>query len=276
MRRGQRLQSKFEFNCSVGVMRGIFQTSLALAAAAAGPCCAEDSASSGPRFETYIGADYDGRAASLVSNTVWSVFGPITQPGFRLKLDGLADVYGNSNAAVFSSSFMAADLKSVSDIMTGYQFHWGAAWIKLYAGAAFQVQTRVLSSVGDITNEQNWGAAAAFQSYWRVSDRVWACMNASWLQPDNATSLYSRAAYEIYRSDGGFKISAGVEASLSINDANNFADGKALYLYDNYVRGGTLLNLRYGANDLSLSGGMSDASGDAARPYAAISYGRQF
>ncbi len=274
MRRGQRLQSKLEFNCN-SVMRRTFQTSLAVAALAAGPCWADDP-SPGPRFETYIGADYDGRAASLVSNTVWGVFGPVTQPGFRLKLDGLADVYGNSNAAVFSSSFMAADLKSVSDFMAGYQFQWGAAWIKLYAGAAFQVQTRFFWSVGDTANEQAIGAAAAIQSYWRVSDRVWASVNASWLQPDNATSLYSRAAYEIFRSDGGVKISAGFEASVSINNADNFAEGKALYLYDNYSREGTLLNLRYGRNDLSLSGGISEASGDVARPYATISYGRQF
>lgn len=91
-------------------MRRTFQTSLAVAALAAGPCWADDP-SPGPRFETYIGADYDGRAASLVSNTVWGVFGPVTQPGFRLKLDGLADVYGNSNAAVFSSSSWPPILK---------------------------------------------------------------------------------------------------------------------------------------------------------------------
>jgi len=257
-------------------MRRQFEISLALAVAAAGPCWADES-TTGPRFETYVGADYDRRAASAVSSSVWSVFGPVNQPGFRLKLDGLANVYGNTNATVFSSSFMAADLKGVGDIMAGYQFNRGPVWIKLYAGAAYQVQTRLLWSVGEISKEQAKGAAAAIETYWRASDRVWASLNASWLQPDSAASLYSRAAYEVYRSDGGLKVSAGGEAGLSVNNADNFKEGRALDLYNNYVREGALINLRYGANDLTLSGGMSQASGDAAsRPYATISYGRQF
>ncbi len=259
-------------------MRSIFQASLALAAAAIGPPCrADEPAATGPRFETYIGADYDGRAASLTSSSVWSVFGPVNEPGFRVKLDGLADVYGNTNASVFSSSFMAADLNGFGDIMAGYQFSWDLAWIKLYAGAAYQAQTRMFWSVDAVTSEQAWGAAAAIQSYWRLSDRVWACINASWLQPDNAASFYSRAAYEIYRSDGGLKISAGAEDSLSVNNADKFQEGRALDFYNDYVREGALINLRYGSNDLTLSGGAARASGDAAlRPYATISYGRQF
>jgi len=258
-------------------MRRIFRIWLAFAAVAAGPCRAGEPDTSGPRFETYIGADYDGRPASLTSSSVWSVFGPVNQPGFRLKLDGLADVYGNTNAAVFSSAFMAAGIKGAGDIMAGYQFNWGPGWIKLYAGAAYQVQTRMFWSVDEVTSDQDWGAASAIQSYWRLSDRVWACINASWMQPGNATSLFSRAAYEIYRGDEGLKISAGAEDSLSVNNADNFKEGKALNLYDNYVRGGALINLRYGVNDLTLSGGISRASGDAdLRPYATISYGRQF
>ena len=223
------------------------------------------------------GPNYDGRAASPASSSVWSVFGPLNQPGFRLKLDGLADVYGNTNASVFSNGFMAADLKGLGDIMAGYQFNCGPAWIKLYAGAAYQVQARSLWDVGQIIKQQAKGAAAAIESYWRVSDRVWASANVSWLQPDSAASLYSRAAYEVYRSDGGLKISAGAEARFSVNNADNFREGRALDLYNNYVRGGALINLRYGVNDLTLSGGMSQASDDAAsRPYATISYGRQF
>ncbi len=250
---------------------------LALAAAAAGPCWADEPNASGPRFETYVGADYDGRAAGLTSSSVWSVFGPVNQPGFRLKLDGLADVYGNTDAAVFSSSFAAADLKGVGDVMAGYQFNYGPAWIKLYAGAAYQVQARSFWEAGQIVQQQSWGAAAAIESYWRLSDRVWASANISWLQPDNAASLYSRVAYEIYRSDGGLKLSSGAEASVSVNNADDFKEGSALDIYDNYVRGGALINLRYGANDLTLSGGMAQASGDSVlRPYATVSYGRQF
>ncbi|MBI4723629.1 MAG: hypothetical protein HY765_00975, partial [Rhodomicrobium sp.] len=64
----------------------------------------------GGRFETYIGAGFEGRAASLASSTVWSLFGPVSQPGFRIKLDGLTDVYGETSASIFSSDFLASNL----------------------------------------------------------------------------------------------------------------------------------------------------------------------
>ena len=118
-------------------MRRVFEISLALAAMAFAPCKADDSAASGPHFETYVGADYDGRAASLYTSTVWSLFSPVNQEGFRLKLDGLANVYGNTNASVFSSSFTASDVKGIGDALVGYQFNSGPVWIKVYAGAAY-------------------------------------------------------------------------------------------------------------------------------------------
>ena len=64
--------------------------------------------------------------------------------------------------------------------------------------------------------QKEFGAAAAFQSYWPVSDRIWASLNVTWLQPDSSTSIYSRSAYEIYRTKGGLTISAGAEASFSL------------------------------------------------------------
>jgi hypothetical protein len=131
--------------------------------------------------------------------------------------------------------------------------------------------------VGATLQQNSWGAAAAFQSYWPVSDRVWASMNVTWLQPDDTASIYSRAAYKIYSTDWGLKISTGVETNFSLAGEPVFKAGKESDLYKKYIQGGALLNLRYGANDLSLSGGLSQASDEAiARPYAGISYGRQF
>ncbi|MGO9487075.1 MAG: hypothetical protein ACLPX9_21295 [Rhodomicrobium sp.] len=251
---------------------------LAIAVPANASCWWGGSTPEGPCFETYTGGDYDGRAASLSSSSIWSPFGPVTEPGFRLKMDGFASVYGETNATVFSSSFMAADLTNLSEVMAGYQFNYRGAVIKLYAGAGYQVQTRIYPEIGLIMAQNDWGAAAAIQTYWPVSDRVSVMLNMSWLQTGNATSVYARESYEIYRSaSGALKISTGVEASVSLNNADEFGDGKALDLYNNYVRGGALLNLRYGRNDLSLSGGLSQASDEwNSRPYASVSYGRQF
>ncbi len=261
-------------------MRSLIQFyffALAFAAVAGSPCAAESSASAGPRFETYLGADYDGRAAGLTTSTVWSPFGPVAGPGFRIKLDGLASIYGDTNASVFSSNFLAADLKNLGDAMAGYQINYGQLWLKLYAGAAYQTQTRVYWEAGQLVQQKAWGIAAAVESFWRIGDRVWMSANISWLRPDNTVSLYSREAYEIYQSGGGLKISAGAEAGATINNAGLYKEGRGLDLYNAYVRAGPLLNLRYELNDFSLSGGLSQASDETKpRPYASIRYGRQF
>jgi len=240
-------------------------------------CWAADDNASGPRFETYAGADYDSRSANLTTTTIWSPFGPVTEPGLRIKLDALGDVYGETGADLFSKGFQAAGIKGVSDVMAGYQFKCDPLWIKVYAGAAYQLQARLFWQAGQVVQQEAWGAAGAVETYWQASDRVWASASASWMRPENTASLYSRAAYEIYRSMGGLRISAGAEAALTVSDADDFKEGKALDLYDDYVRGGALINLRYGANDFTVSGGMSQASGETVwRPYATLRFGRQF
>jgi hypothetical protein len=265
---------------SLKVMRRLIQfcfLALTFAGAAVQPSAADSPDSAAPRFEMYLGADYDSRAGALMSSTVWSPFGPIAAPGFRVKLDGLANVYGDTNTSVFSSKFLAADLKALGDAMAGYQINYGELWLKLYAGAAYQAQTRAFWQASQLVQQKVWGATGAIESFWRVSDRVWTSANVSWLQPGNTASLYSRAAYEIYRSESALKISAGAEANIITGNAGIFKEGRVLDIYHNYVSAGPLLNLRYGFNDFSLSGGLSQASDETKpHPYAAIRYGRQF
>ena len=118
------------------------------------PCLAGDV----QHFETYLTADYSGNAAALASSTVWSVFGPIDQRGFRLKVDGFASVNGENNANVFSSAFMAAGLETLGDVMVGYQLAWKDIWIKLYAGAAYQAQTQIFWDAGQLDPASElWG-----------------------------------------------------------------------------------------------------------------------
>ncbi len=241
--------------------------------AARSPCLADDD----QRFETYVTADYSGRAAALASSTVWSLFGPIDQPGFRLKVDGFASVSGETNATVFSSAFMAADLKALGDVMAGYQLNWENIWVKLYAGAASQAQALAFWQVGQIVQQKSYGATAAVETFWQGGSGFWASGNLSWLQFDNTASFYGRVAYKIMQESEGLTLSVGAETGAMIKNADIYRDGKRLDLYNEYVREGALLNLRYGSNDLTLSGGFASASDDSAwRPYATISYGRKF
>ena len=117
---------------------GLPLAALAIAALASMPCRAEEVEE--PRFEVYTGADTDGRTANVASSLVWGVFGPVTQPGFRLKLDSLASIYEEVDTSVVPSRPLGISQKSVTDVMAGYQFNYGPAWVKLYAGAAYEAQ----------------------------------------------------------------------------------------------------------------------------------------
>lgn len=268
---------------------------LAIATPASMPCPAEEAKTREPRFETYMGADFDGRTANATSSLIWSVFGPVSRPGFRLKLDSLAGIYEELDTSVVPSRPLGVGQKSVTDVMAGYQFNYGRVWVKLYAGAGYGAQTGTswrrynYGYSGTPIQQQEFGVAAAFQSYWRVNDRVWTSLSATWLQPESSISIYSRGAYDVYRTKGGLAISAGAEASFSSAGAGipynrrTCHNEESFECYDSNRRAGALLNLRYGANDLTLSGGMSQTYGQAGHgpyastsPYAGISYGRQF
>jgi hypothetical protein len=230
-----------------------------------------------PRFESYMGMDYNGRSADLYSSLVWGVFGPVTERGFLLKFDGITDMYGETDAPLLSKGFMLTDLKAVSSLMAGYQLNQGLAWVKLYAGAAYVSQERIYYYAGSAMQKKDWGAALAFQSYWPLVDRLSASLNVTWLQPDGSTWIYTRTLYEFYRTSWGLQLSAGAEADLTLSGETCFREGQGYEEYKEYIRGGALLNLRYGANELSLSGGVMQAGGESEKyPYASIGYGRKF
>ena len=244
---------------------------------ACGPALAGDD----NRFETYVTVDYSTRSAAFASSTVWSVFGPVEQSGFRLKISGLTSIDGQSNASVFSSSFMAADVATQANVMAGYMFQWQNIWIKLYAGAAYQVtsyhiQSYDFWSINTLLSERNFGAAAALETYWEAESGFWVSGNLSWIQQNNTASFYGRAAYKIMKESEGLNLSVGGETGVTVWDPDIYRDGKRAG-YDEYVRGGALINLRYGSNELTLSGGLAaDMEERGWRPYATVSYGRKF
>jgi len=229
------------------------------------------------RFETYVTADTSTRAAALATSTVWSLFSSIDQPGIRLKIDGFASVFGETNANVFSSAFMAADLKALGDVMAGYQLHWEQIYVKVYAGAAYQAQTQAFWQAEQLIQQRSYGATAAVETFWQGSSGIWASGNLSWLQFDNTGAFYGRVAHKVLQESEGLNLSIGAETGAMIKNADIYKDGKRLDLYNEYVREGALFNLRYGSNELTVSGGFAKASDEGAwRPYATISYGKKF
>jgi len=250
--------------------------------AAAVVSCAAGEAARGPRFETYVTVDYAGRSAAVADSTVWSLFGPIDREGVRLKLDGLVGVSGETDAGVFSNAFYAQRLGSGGSLSAGYQANRGPLWIKAYAGVAYATRMDRLFDAGHVAwdvdrleRNSQFGMIASLDVWWRVADRIWTSANASHSQIRNTTSLYGRAAYEIYRDDA-IRLSLGAEGSFS-SYAETFSEGDTTGRNETYAKAGALLNLRYGANDISLSGGGVSASEEKDyRAYATLSVGRKF
>ncbi|WP_201719195.1 cellulose biosynthesis protein BcsS [Rhodomicrobium vannielii] len=245
------------------------------------PCHAADAAR-GPRFESYVTVDYAGRSMAVAESTVWSLFGPIDREGFRVKLDGLLGVSGETNSGVFSNDFFAQRLGSGGGISAGYQANRGPVWVKAYVGTAYATKVERRSDYGHVAwdadqLEQNmlFGVTASIDAWWRVADRIWTSANASYSQVGNTASLYGRAAYEIHRDDA-VRLSLGAEGSIS-SYAESYVLGNAAGEKETYAKAGALLNLRYGANDISLSGGGVSASEEKDyRAYVTLSFGRKF
>jgi hypothetical protein len=238
------------------------------------PCFAVD----GARFETYFTGEYSGRAVGVTSATVWSPFGPVEEPGLRLKLDSQTNVYGDGEASAFSSAFVASDLKMLAELMAGYQAHFDQIWVKAYVGAARQSRSHLYWQVDRSIQDQGYGAAIDIEGFWRGNDGIWLGGGASWLQFDNTVSFFQRTAYEVLRLDEDkLEISTGVELGAVLQDANTYSAGKLLDGEDSFVKAGALLNVRYWSHELTLSGGAGKGSDEGAwRPYATLSYGRKF
>jgi len=228
-------------------------------------------------FEANSAADYEGRGLSIYSNIVWSFWAPITERGFRLRAGSITSLYGMTPSSVFSAGFLPRDIDTITDLMLGYQLQAGTGWLKLYAGAGYDTDTRLIWEALDQTSNHAWGAKLAAESWWRLGERSWASADLSWLQIDNISSLYARAGYDLVRFEAGLNIAVGIEASASRNDAAHFNIGHRYYVENDYYRGGALLNVKYRAHDLTLSGGIAESSDNSeTHPYAILSYGRKF
>ena len=213
--------------------------------------------------------------ADVTTSAVWSPFSPVTEPGFRVKLDGVASIYGAPTASIGSSGFLPQGLDALSDAMVGYQLDLGSVWIKLYAGAAYQQQVFFIAETGTTAQRPSWSAAGALETWWRPTDRIWT--GTSLFISADLASIYSKVGYELNRADNGLVVSFGGEGALSAADANVFKEGRNLGLFNDYIRGGGLLNLRFGSHELSISGGLWEASDESGwHPYATISYGKKF
>jgi hypothetical protein len=239
------------------------------------PAIGEERPQSAPRFEVYSGVDYAHSGAAIYENAVWSLFGPVTEPGFRVEAIAAGTLSGSGSAAIFSKDFSLGRLVASDALLAGYQFNAGSLWLKLYAGVAYQSLAQPDRAAGLTFEKRGFGTEVAVESWWRPAERVWASADLSFVTVNEGASLYARVGYEIFRS-GRVTLSLGSDFSL-FEDGIPLDSGSQRLPHDLYLREGGLLNARAGAHDLTLSGGFAESSKDGARePYLTLSYGLKF
>lgn len=262
-------------------MRSVLRSVVAVLLVQAGNCTAPLAGfcdglwGPGPHFEVYTGGDYAVNAADLTTTAIWSPFSPVTEPCIRLKLDGLASLFGAGSTSIGSGAFLPQGMNALADAMVGYQFDLQSVRFKAYAGGAYQQQVLIFTDIGATAQRASWSAAAALDSWWRPTERIWNATD--FFVSAKMANVYTKVGYELHRADNGLVVSFGGEAAITAADANVYKEGRDLGLFNDYLRAGGLVCLRFGTHELTLSGGLSEASNEIGwRPYATISYGKKF
>lgn len=233
-----------------------------------------------PAFESYGGGDYNVYGVALYSNTVWSVDGAITDPGFRLRLSSLTHAYGRSGGSVFSGAFAPSSAKTAIDVMGGYAFGQGDVWFKVFAGVSAVTEVnRVKTGNGwkpfEIYGNEVYSAKLSLESWWRINHRLWASADLNWTGQGNDTAFYSRIGYDVIRFQSGLTLSLGAEVGGVTSALKDHGNQK--YSSSDSAKGGGLFQVRYGYHDFTFSAGLSENHGEGeVRPYAALSYGQKF
>jgi hypothetical protein len=221
----------------------------------------------GARFEVYHGLSASEPGSSAYSTLIWSPFGPVAAPGWRLRASGswsgdeeaLRVGVTNTRATKRQDEFSAG-------LALGYQADFRFVWLKMYAGAAYRETSVSLDNVPLRAPQADIGAAALLESWWRLGGGNWASLDASWRSFDGGVSLYARGGRDFTIAPDWPVLSAGMEAGLFKDEVNPA-----------YEKAGPFLQARWGDYEVTLSGGLArDGDGEDWQPYAALSYGHKF
>jgi hypothetical protein len=220
-----------------------------------------------PHFELYNGLNGAEPGLSTYSTLVWSPFTPVAGPGWRIRAAGAYSSDETSlRAGPANAQFNKQQEEISADLALGYQADLRFLWLKVYFGGTYRETSVALDDMPLSAPKAEMGATAMVESWWRLGERDWATLDANWRSYDGGVSVFSRAGHDMFSASGWPTVAAGLEAGLFKDEADPMSQ-----------KAGSFIQARWGAHEVTLSGGISREEEDGTwQPYASLSYGRKF
>jgi hypothetical protein len=205
------------------------------------------------RFEAWVGGDYLNAYWSAWAGVTAAPFGAFADQGWRVRAVAGG---GRSSSDVPVPQFTSGDMSLYdgrnffAEASIGYQIQLGMVTLKAFAGILHQDRIR-LPFLSDRAEVARTGAKVAVESWWSLSEKMWATADASFTTIDALGWGRLRAGYRILGD-----LSLGAEAAVI--HADRYTE----------VRAGMLLRYGWQRGEMTLAGGFSQATGgDGRTPY---------
>jgi hypothetical protein len=194
-----------------------------------------------PRFEAWTGAEVFQQVWSLYAGSMCAPFGSVREDGVRLRAVAGYGAYSYTSPrwtglatqhVEFHGSVMFADL------LAGYHKQLGSLTIKILGGLT--VADRVVDDPDAAHRGTGLGGKAVVETWWNVTDQVWASLDVSWSTLDNVYGTRARVGWR-WQPQLSFGIEGGAAGSFDYDTA----------------RVGGFVRYEWATGELSVSGGVS-------------------
>lgn len=234
--------------------------------------------------EAWIGAEGFGRVWSIYSGANYAPFGAMNEGGFRLRA-----VSGISGYKYTSPRWTGTKTEPVAfqgqgtfvDALAGYHARYGNLTVKVFAGATYTnhrtgtANVNFIAATGSIRdnetrlNGQHFGAKTAVELWFNMGDRFWSSADVSLSTLNLAYTGNARLGWRVTT-----ELSAGGEAgTVGFTDHDGFND---IDVRRQTTRLGAFVRYDNQSSEITVSGGLSQARGDTATPYATAQYLMRF
>jgi hypothetical protein len=123
---------------------------------------------------------------SLYAGGSYAPFGSVREDGFRLRAVAGYGAYTYSSPRWTGIAVKAFDFHgttSFADLLAGYHKQWGPLTIKILGGAT--VTKQIVDDTESSTTGTGIGAKLVVETWWNVTDQVWASVDTSWTTLNN-------------------------------------------------------------------------------------------
>jgi Cellulose biosynthesis protein BcsS len=194
-----------------------------------------------PRFEMWTGAEVFQQVWSLYAGGSYAPFGSVREDGFRVRAVAGYGAYTYSSprwTGLATQIVRFHGSTTFADLLAGYHQQLGSLTIKILGGLT--VADRMADDPDASNQATRAGGKAIVETWWNVTDQVWASVDLSWSALDNVYGTRARVGWRWWP-----EFSVGLEGGA----AGSFD-------YDTARLGG-FVRYEWAAGELSVSGGVS-------------------